>query len=269
VRIEQLVIHPPRIIHLRALAASPKTQAFAARYARSNWDQRLTDPMIVLLRDPHLEIRQEASGCLSNHESTKRTSFYLGLLSNPDPNVRAHALGIAVWINRMKSSDEVSRAAMTMLKDPDALVQSAAVHALLRSRLPVPIPDLLPLLNHPYPSTVADVAYILRGGGRARYVGDPPQSFLPVTSADVAPLMTNSFGTVRLMGLRAMQDIADATAVELTLPLLRDTNSVIRSRAFSVVQEITGQNISDSAVAKWEAWWASNRGSFTPRKPAP
>jgi len=32
-----------------------------------------------------------------------------------------------------------------------------------------------------------------------------------------------------------MQENADATAVELTLPLLKDTNSVIRSRAFTTL----------------------------------
>jgi HEAT repeat protein len=246
---------------------SPRVRLQATRYAYSNWDQRLTDPMIGLLRDPHLEIRQEASDCLLSHESTNRTSFYLGLLNDPDPEVRGRALGIADWINRMSGSDEVFRAALRMLRDPNELIQSAAVHALPRSHQPVPIPDLLPLLNHPHPDTVAAVAHLLRRGGRIRYMGDTRESVPPVSSADFAPLMTNGFGTVRLIGLRAMQDIADATAVELTLPLLRDTNSVIRSRAFAVVQEITGQTISDSDPAEWEAWWAANQRAFTPRKP--
>jgi hypothetical protein len=248
---------------------SPRVRLQATRYAYLNWDQRLTDTMVALLRDQHLEIRQEAGGCLSSHESTNRTSFYLGLLNDPDPNVRARALGIADRISRRSGSDEVYRAALPMLKDPNEIVQSAAVNTLLGSHQPVPIPDLLPLLNHPYPDTVAFVANMLRGGGRIRYVGDKRESLLPVASADLAPLMTNRFGNVRLIGLRAMQDIADATAVELTLPLLRDTNSVIRSRAFTVVQEITGQDISDSDPAKWEAWWAANQHAFTPRKSAP
>jgi len=248
---------------------SPQVRLHATRCAEANWDQRLTDPMIGLLRDPHLQIRQEASGCLLSHESTNRTSFYLGLLNDPDPEVRARALGIADRINRRSGSDEVFRAALRMLEDPNEIVQSAAVNTLRGSHQPVPILDLLPLLNHPHPDTVAFVANMLRGGGRIRYVGHKRESLLPVASADLAPLMTNRFGNVRLIGLRAMQDIADATAVDLTLPLLRDTNSVIRSRAFTVVQEITGQNLSESDPAKWEAWWAANQGSFTPRKSAP
>jgi hypothetical protein len=39
--------------------------------------------MIELLSDPHLEVGQEASGWLANHEnSINRISFYLGLLNN-------------------------------------------------------------------------------------------------------------------------------------------------------------------------------------------
>ena len=155
-----------------------------------------------------------------------------------------------------------------MLRDPNELVQSAAVQALYGSHQPVPIPELLPLLNHPCPDTVAEVTAMLRGGGRTRFVGDTRKALTPVAAAWFAPLMTNRFGTVRLLGLHAVQNIADATAVDLTLPLLRDTNSVIRSRAFTVVQEITGQNLSDSDPAIWEAWWAANQRAFTPRKSA-
>jgi hypothetical protein len=87
-------------------------------------------------------------------------------------------------------------------------------------------------------------------------------------SADLASLITNRFGNVRLIGLRAMQGIGDASAVELTLPLLRDTNSVIRSRGFSTLEAISGQNISDNDPQKWETWWAANKTTFPARKPS-
>ena len=255
---------------------SPQVRLWATRCAGLNWHERLSDQVILLLRDPHLEIRQAASGCLVNHESTTRTSFYLSLLNDPDSNVRAEALGIA-FVLRARAlgiapavrgiavSDEVFRAALRMLRDPSEDVQSTAVVLLLKNGQPVPKSDLLPLLNHPHPDTVAFVANLLRGGGRIRYVGDSTESLPPVSSAEIAPLMTNRFGNVRLIGLRAMQDIADATAVELTLPLLHDTNSVIRSSAFEVVQAISGQTVSEDDPAKWEAWWAANRATFKPR----
>lgn len=256
--------------------ASPRVRLRAARCAYSSRDQRLTQPMIELLRDPHLEIRQAASGCLVSRENTNRTSFYFGLLNDPDPNVRAEALGVAFTLRAralgiapavrgIASSDEVFRAALRMLRDPNADVQRTAVVLLLKNGQPVPKSDLLPLLNHPDPDTVAFVANLLRGGGRIRYVGDTAESPVPATSADLAPLMTNRFGNVRLIGLRAMQDIGDQTAVQLTLPLLRETNSVIRSCAFSTLQAITGKDVSDDDPAKWEAWWAANKASFKPR----
>ena len=153
-----------------------------------------------------------------------------------------------------------------MLRDPNEDVQSTAVVLLLKNGNPVPKSDLLPLLNHSHPDTVAFVANLLRGGGRIRYVGDSTESLPPVSSADVAPLMTNRFGNARLIGLRAMQDMGDATAVELTLPLLRDTNSVIRSLAFYTLQTITGKDVSEDDPAKWEQWWAANKATFTPRQ---
>jgi len=45
--------------------------------------------------------------------------------------------------------------------------------------------------------------------------------------------------------LVVMQDIADATAIELTLSLLKDSNSVVRSRAFATIQAISGKRMSD------------------------
>jgi len=77
--------------------------------------------------------------------------------------------------------------------------------------------------------------------------------------------MTNKLGEIRLAGLRVMQEIGDAKAVDLTLPLLRDTNSVVRSRAFVALQTISRQNISEDDPAKWERWWTANKASFTSR----
>lgn len=255
---------PPDILTTLLGDDSPQVRLHAARCAELHWDARFTQPLIALLHDPHIEIRQEAIGCLSGRESTNRTFFYLGLLNDPNPHVRASALAVAAGINRIVSSDEVFSGALQMLKDPSEDVQSIAVGVLLKSRRPVSKSDLLPLLNHPHPDTVAFIANLLRGGGRIRYVGDSLDPSQAVLSADLAPLMTNRFGNVRLIGLRAMQDSGDATAVELTLHLLRDTNSVIRSRAFSTLQAIIGQNISDDDPAKWETWWAANKSTFKP-----
>jgi len=246
---------------------SPQIRLRAVRSANySDRDHKFTQPMIELLRDPHLEIAQAASGWLANHESTNRTSFYLALLNDPNPSVRMLALGIASSVNRRTPSDEVFRAALRALKDPSEDVQSSAMYTLVKSHQPIPKTDLLPLLNNSRGETMLFAANLLRWGGRIRHPGESAESGPTLSSAEAAPLMTNKFGSVRLIGLLVMQQNGDAEAVELTLPLLRHTNSVIRSRAFAVMQAISGQNISDDDPAKWETWWMGNKASFTARR---
>jgi len=248
---------------------APQVRLRAVRLAHySDPNQKFTEPMIELLSDPHLEVGQEASGWLAKHESSNRTPFYLGLLSDPDPNVRLHALGIASAVNRHAPSDEVVRAALRALKDPDEAVQSSAMYTLAKSHQPIPRADLLSLLDSSRGETAMFAANLLYLGGRIRHPGESTvsKSGSTLSSPEGAPLMTNRFGSVRLIGLRVMQDNADATAVELTLSLLRETNSVIRSRAFSALQTISGQNISEDDPAKWEAWWAAKKASFTARR---
>jgi hypothetical protein len=46
------------------------------------------------------------------------------------------------------------------------------------------------------------------------------------------------------------------------LPLLRDRNSIVRNRAFGLLQSKTAQNIAQSEPEKWEQWWTENKASF-------
>jgi hypothetical protein len=89
-----------------------------------------------------------------------------------------------------------------------------------------------------------------------------------LSSAEAAPLTKNRFATARLMGLRILRQNADAQAIALTLPLLRDTNSIVRNRAFALLRTVSGQNIPQNDPAKWEQWWAANKATFVVRKPA-
>ena len=72
----------------------------------------------------------------------------------------------------------------------------------------------------------------------------------------------------RLMGLKVLRENADAQAVELALPLLRDTNSIVRHRAFALLQTVSGQDIAQDDPVKWEQWWAANKATFNASKPA-
>ena len=72
----------------------------------------------------------------------------------------------------------------------------------------------------------------------------------------------------RLMGLNVLRQTADAQAVALTLPLLRDTNSIVRNRAYALLQTVSGQDLPQNDPAKWEQWWAANKDTFVALKPA-
>jgi HEAT repeat protein len=71
----------------------------------------------------------------------------------------------------------------------------------------------------------------------------------------------------RLTALKNLQQNGDAKAVELILPVLTDTNTIVRNRAFAVLRNISGQKISDDP-AKWQQWWSANKASFTARHSA-
>ena len=73
----------------------------------------------------------------------------------------------------------------------------------------------------------------------------------------------------RLMGLKILRQNADAEALALTLPLLRDTNSIVRNRAFALLQTVTGQDIPQTDPSTWEQWWAANKDAFVARKQTP
>jgi hypothetical protein len=82
-------------------------------------------------------------------------------------------------------------------------------------------------------------------------------------------LTTNRLTMARLMGLTILRQNADVQAVALTLPLLRDTNSIVRKRALALLRTVSGQDLPQNDPAQWEQWWAANKSSFVTRKPAP
>jgi len=70
-----------------------------------------------------------------------------------------------------------------------------------------------------------------------------------------------------LTAMKNLQQNGDAEAVELILPVLTDTNTIVRNRAFAVLRNISGQKISDNPD-QWQEWWRANRASFAARKAA-
>lgn len=247
---------------------APQVRLYAIRAAGNNWNQRFQERVIGLFRDANQEIRSEAVACLSAHEDKSRTSSYLALLKDPDPNVQ---LGAAYVLQRLNPEAIPSEPFVQMLRSSNADVQCAALYILFKlDRDLVSRTDLLPLLKSPRRDTVMAAVQLIEGGGYAEpQLPEPDVSARNkeleswrLSSEEAAPLLTNQLGVARLMGLRIMERNADAHAVELTIPLLRDNYSVIRSRAASVLKAITGKDLSQSDSKAWEQWWAANKKTF-------
>jgi HEAT repeat protein len=220
----------------------PQVRFHAVTAVIANWTPRFIDPLITLFRDPQPQIRSQAVNWLALKETADRAPIYVNLLKDPNLDVQACALRVLARFNRVA----------------------------------IPRTDLLRLLG----SSRVDVVSLALNTLQDNRSMDPVQPWNPealpgkagekkrLPSAEAAILLTNQLTLARLMGLRVLQQNGDAKAVELTLPLIKDTNSIVRSRAFAVLQTVSGQNVSEKDPAKWEAWWAANKDSFTPRRPA-
>jgi HEAT repeat protein len=226
---------------------APEVRLNAVRAAAPNWDPRFGDSLVALLRDRHPELRQEATQCLGSHESTNRAPAYLALLRDSDPDVQVCALRVLLQIGYRA----------------------------------IPQAELLRLLGSSRLETVYMAVGLLKGDQSSDQspgwtskppIGDPrfqaPRETNRISSAEAAPLATNRLTMARVMGLKILRQNADAKAVELTLPLLRDTNSIVRNRAFALLQTVSGQDLPQNDPAKWGQWWAANKDSFVGRKRA-
>ncbi len=220
----------------------PLVRYHALLAAPPNWDSRFVDPLLALFRDPYPQIAMQAAQCLILNESSNHVSVYLPLLKDSDANVQACALRVLFHINREA----------------------------------IPRADLLSLLGNSRLDTVSIALNLLQetdlSGRPAGMLGGDPWAERRIeknwlASAEAAPLLTNSLTMARLMGLRVLQHNADAKAVELGLPLLRDTNSIVRNRAFALLRSVTGQELPQNDPAKWDEWWAKNRDTFKTARP--
>jgi len=252
----------------------PLVRYHAVQLAEINWDASFIEPVQKLLRDPHAEIAGMASICLYNHESPDRTPVYLALINDPSPSMRMRALTIAMRINHFKPLPELLNAALALLKDPNEEVQNYALHELWRVyNVAIPRNDLIPLLRSSRPDTIMLALRLIEGTGRVRPALSGPEASereellraRQLSSPELAVLATNRLGEVRFMSLQLLERNGDANAIELILPLLKDPNSVISSRAFAAIRTISGQNVSEDDPGKWDQWWAVNKATFKPK----
>jgi hypothetical protein len=213
------------------MAATPSAPRFTDAF---------TDALIGRFRDPVSRIRWQASQWLLLQEPASRAPAYVSLLRDPDPNVQYCAFRV---LSHM---------------EPDAIPRAC----------------LLGLLSNPQFEVIAEALDFLEGGvSKSEMVNRPAfpgfhSSKEALSSAEAAPLTTNRFTIARLVGLKVLRNNADAQAIELALPLLKDTNSLVRNRAFALMQAVSDQDIPQNDFAKWEQWWVESKAAFSPRQPS-
>ena len=249
----------------------PQVRLHAANAADNNWDARFAGPLRNLFRDPYQEIRSEAVRCLSRHERSGPKEIYLKLLRDPEPNVKFCSLSVLLQVAREAIPPQVL---VELIRDPRPEVHGAALYVLWQlDGDVVPRADLLPLLASSDPMTVNLAWKLIEGAGHVQPALSEPFASererqlkaRALTSTEAAVLTTNQLATARLTGLRLLQRNADPKAIELTLPLLRDSNEIVRIRAFGAMAAITGKDISKDDPVKWEQWWMANKNTFTAR----
>ncbi len=221
----------------------PEVRLHAIQAIQFNWAPMFAEPLVGRFGDPHPIVRSRSSWWLGSHETHDRVPVYLTLLHDTDPNVQACALKVLAKL----APAAVPRVDLErLLSYPESDVVWVALN-LLRQCPPEPTSQS--------PAKAASP-------NRPAQTG--PRYELP--SREVAPLARHRLATLRLEALRILQANADAAAVELALPMLRDANSVVRRRAFAFFRYISGQDLSQDNPAKWEQWWATNQTTFAGKK---
>jgi HEAT repeat protein len=239
---------------------TPAVRFHAVRFAAIHWDAKFVEPIIALLHDSNPEIRAEASECLLAHEGRAETAKYAAMANDADPNVQICALAVLVKLNPEAIPREPL---LKLLKHANPDVQNAALHILwkanrndLASR-----GDLLPLLNSERLENIQIALNLIEKSSRSR--PEPERNTArSLTVAEAVPLVTNRFAEARLTGLSVLQQSADPKAIELTLPLLRDPNPIVRNCAFIAMKTMAGETLSETDPAKWEIWWKTNHSSL-------
>jgi HEAT repeat protein len=255
---------------------APRARWQAIQAAAVQWDPRFTQPLIALFQDPYPEIRSAATWALANHEHRKRTSWYRQLLKHPDVQVRIGALKVLSVLHRESIPDKTL---IELLNDPNDDLRLAALEAISRlQRKTIPRSALLPLLGSPRTDVIYLTKVVIENGeldSRPQPTAPfplktaPERHFQRLASAEAAPLTTHRLACIRLLGLRALEKNADAPAIELVLPRLKDSHVIVRDRAHTVMQSITGARDVRASPKAWENWWSKHRANFRPSHAEP
>jgi HEAT repeat protein len=249
------------------LAALDGTNRTARLNAASVLEQ-LNDPQVVeqldkLLTDPEPEVRAHAIDLARHQWNPGLIDEFLGLLGDSYPEIR-RAAAMALLIHR----DQLSPCIPTfqqMLKDTNLHVRASGMRMLNYLHVPVPREALLEFFKLPDREGISLALDQLRNrnssgseviqlGGIHEYTG--------VSDAEAVPLLQNPDLIARMIGLRILYANAEKQSVELALPLLKDPEPMVRRRTAATLRALTGQHFTEDQSDQWEKWWNENQATF-------
>ncbi len=216
-------------------------------------DARLTEAASVWLEDSEPKVRLMAVDVLteSANWNSKHTEAFVNMLRDPDAEVRERA---AYALSRLPIRDDAEKyipTIQTMLKDKNLNIRISAMRALQHFGKPAPREDLLQFFGVP-DRRVVSIAFSQFNN----------QSAYELSNQEVIPLLCNSEPFARLLGLKILYQNANPESVELTLPLLKDAEPILRKRAAATLRAFSGQHFTEEQAADWEKWWSENKSGF-------
>ena len=228
------------------LTASKSSNAVERRLAASAMsrmeDARLTAAVPGLLVDADARTRRDACLAAGMNWDASFAPRLLELLSDPSGEVRGAATG-CLKEHRDASQIPVYR----KIVEQDGLPAASAINLLGRDDFSRE--QLVHLFSSTNLGVVSTAFAMLRRQN--------------LELNEIEPLLTNSLGLARMMGLRALTQIGDKAAVERIVAMLQDPNEVVRWGVRARLRLLSGQKLGPDPAA-YEKWWAENKNDFTP-----
>jgi HEAT repeat protein len=214
-------------------------------------DQRMMNPELLkllpkFLNDPDPEVRLHAVGAATQSRSPVFFDSMLKLLRDDYTEVSE----AAKYYLREQQGELPKRIPLfrQMLQDTNVNVQVAGFQLLTYAQWEIPRADLVALFGIPRMELAGAAVGRLKSGG--------------ITCDEAKPLLINSLPMVRMMGLAILIMNKTEQSVELAIPLLKDPEEVVQTRAHDLLTDLTGQNFPVEQPEQWGKWWEQNEATF-------
>ena len=209
-------------------------------------DARIVAAIKDLVDSPELDVRRSAVEAALNHWDKTLVPKFIELLSFSDEEVRRTAS--SALASHLKPQSPEFPAIVKLLGSTNAEAQASAVLILVRLDQPIPREHWASLLKNPHMEASSTIV--------TRYRDQE------LTNEELSALLQNPTPLARMMALKQATLKGDAASVDLAAKLLDDPVEVVRYRAGTTLQRLTGQEVDYKQPEKWRAWWEANKKDF-------